>query len=131
MFVFGFLLMFLSVFLQLVLFPVVWGVGGDQSFPVIDVVPYLDGLVFFIGWVLVGLGARPRGSAKLGLLFGVLLYLLIGVLYFVLRFKVLLHPKVFWVALGNPQILMGILIWPQNLVEEVRLLVASGGFVTR
>lgn len=123
----GVALMILSIFVQMFMFPTIWALGGIyKSFTLIHLTTYATTGLFFAGWSSVGAALKPGGSVRRGLMIAVILYLAIGVIYFIVRFKILTHPEVLQVIIkNNPTMFLYPVLWPLNVFEELRPLLFS------
>ena len=95
----------------------------SKTFVFLDLLLYFTdilGLLFFIGWLFVGVGLKPRGSTRIGLLAAATLYIALGLIYFTIRIGVLAHPGILKVIRSQPISFLLLIRWPLEVLEELR-----------
>jgi hypothetical protein len=73
--------------------------------------------VFFLGWSLLGAAFKPKASARLGIAVAAILYVAVGIAYFLIRFQVLGRLEII-PRLGLKLVLFLVMRWPLTIVLD-------------
>lgn len=110
-----------AITIQMFVFPSVWIIAGTQkSFILIDLFTYGTALLHFSGFVTICSAFQAHKSVLSRFTIAAILYVTIGIAYFIIERKIISHPAIINFMWENPSMFLWPLLWPLNILEPLR-----------
>ncbi|MBI2028973.1 hypothetical protein HYT02_01010 [Candidatus Gottesmanbacteria bacterium] len=128
----GIALMALVGLSEVLIFPLILKTRDEsEGYSFILSFHFVTTLLFFVGWLLVGAGLRPRGSLRRGVGIAMLLYIAVGLVTFLLSAKAFTDPLAFLglVVYVPSTMLFYPITWPDHAFAALRFLLLDLGIL--